>query len=119
MLSKCAEGLEGESWDFRSNPSAMTAREMFHHLTETSIAFVTICGGLEHEWGSYQPNEAAQNDPWGTYVAARNKATALAEGGEDPKKVWVYLVAHESYHVGQLATIRVAIGNWDPYSIYQ
>ena len=124
QLEKVLEGLDGSHVDGKPVATAMSMRETVAHLGEAYQATITEAAGGSHSWGSFQ----IDTDNWAGLVekvmALRAQAAdaALASEDEDKgaKSAHAFIIAHDYYHVGQLAVIRIAIDSaWDPYCIYR
>lgn len=120
QLTKVLEGID-DSLDFKLNEGGMTPRETVAHLGECYTAILTETKGEKHSWGSYQPSTTEWPALWTEVQGLRSQAAAVAsekEGWEDHASA--FGPAHDYYHVGQLAAIRIAKdAGWDPYSIYK
>jgi uncharacterized damage-inducible protein DinB len=123
QLDKVLDGLKAEHLDHQLTDKAMTPREILLHLAEAYLAFVTETEGGKHEWGTFQPSDRGWEGVLKQFREQRAKAVAAAMSAQDDtqlKHAHDYIVAHDYYHVGQLALLRVQLDpNWDPYSIYQ
>ncbi|MCW5936034.1 MAG: hypothetical protein KIT11_01840 [Fimbriimonadaceae bacterium] len=120
QVEKVFEGLEEAQKDAKAVPSALSPMETLHHLAEAYVAFLAHVEGRKHEWGSLEPTGSTLAERLDCWRTTRAKAVEAAASDEehvlmDAKE---YLVLHDTYHVGQMATLRVALGGWDPYSIY-
>lgn len=121
QVEKSYEGLA--DFDYKLNSIAKTPREILTHFCETCEAFVTEANGGTHTWGTYSLPPMEPNELMAKYRKLRAEASEVALMATDPKmikKASEYLVSHESYHVGQLCLIRLAIDpNWNAYSLYR
>lgn len=123
QLEKVLEGFPEALVDYHVPEIAMSPREIVGHLCEAYQATITMVEGGTHEWGSYQ----APTKDWGPLLAVftdlRAKATAAIltlDEEKAAKDANAYIIAHDYYHVGQLANAkRVAVPEWDGYSIYR
>ncbi|MFY9233852.1 MAG: hypothetical protein WAO58_05250 [Fimbriimonadaceae bacterium] len=122
QLSKVFEGIPASGQDFKAIPSAMSPREILAHLCEAYMAFDAHGRGEEFQWGSFKPDPSWEG-LYAQFVAARNTATARAVSSEDEKALKSahdYLVGHDAYHVGQMASCRIAMDpEWNAYGIYR
>ena len=121
QLTKSFEGMQEKDLDTRCCPSGMTAREIMEHLCEVYVAADKICAGGQHEWGSYSIDDKSWDNLQSQFKALRAKAKAAALSGSDEAITagHDYIVAHDAYHVGQMALIRMETDKgWDPYSLY-
>lgn len=113
-------GLSGEQWDAKVNENAMSPRETVIHLTECYLATGAATRGEQHAWGSYQPTDTSEAAILAAWESERAAASALVTA--NPEHVGTgsaYIVGHDYYHVGQLVTLRLTLGGFDPYSIYR
>jgi hypothetical protein len=123
QLAKVIEGLPEELMDGRSCPSAMTPRDSLAHLCEAYQAAISGTQGVKHEWGTFKIEDTSTANLIKVFNEMRARAVEAVLASDDPKWLWgahLYMVAHDYYHVGQLASLRVdQTPTWDPYSIYQ
>lgn len=119
QLTKVFEGIDA-SLDFRLVEGGMTPRETAAHLGECYSAILAETKGEKHQWGSYQPSTTEWPALWAEVQDLRNQAVAAAIGKEDwETHASAYGPAHDYYHVGAMAQIRIAREpGWDGYSIY-
>ena len=122
QLKKVFEGLSEADVDAKPLPTMMSIREMVEHLMECCVATTASVAGKEHPWGSYSAPDKAWDAMTTEFWRLRAAATDKVLTSEDPKAITsgaAFLVAHDNYHVGQMAAIRIALDSaWDPYSIY-
>jgi hypothetical protein len=90
-------------------------------VSEAYTAVIATSKGEKYEWGSFKP----ASDDWSGIVAEtktlREQATkiVLVEDEERLKMGADYIVMHDLYHVGQIATMRLNVTpDWDAYAIY-
>jgi DinB family protein len=122
QLSKVLDGIPEAELDAKPLPTMMSAREMAEHLVEVYIAAGEQAAGQSHEWGSFK----AADTSWGPLTAElwkeREAAAAAILASSDPAVLGAgaaFLASHDSYHVGQLCALRLALNpDWNPYSIY-
>jgi len=123
QLEKCVEGLDEKGFDTRPAPNAMSPREIVEHLCECYVAFIASAEGREHSWGTYSIEDKSSANLMKTFRELRAQAAAMATDkshGETLKHAHAYIVAHDNYHVGQLALARLTENpEWNPYSIYR
>ena len=123
QLSKVFEGIKEEHLDHKACECMMSPRQAVEHLCEVYTAYTTEAAGGKHAWGSYSAGDKSWPDLWAECNRLRGQAVAAAKGAEGEKALtdaYAYIVAHDSYHVGQMATCRISSDPaWDPYSIYQ
>ncbi|MBL8069242.1 MAG: DinB family protein [Armatimonadetes bacterium] len=122
QLQAVFAGFPDGKWDERTCNEAMSAKETAEHLAECYVAFLDHCEGREHEWGSFKP---ASSDPEKIVaemfeLRAKAIATFMARNGDDVLG-WAsdYIVLHDPYHVGQMCSLRLELGEFSPYSIYK
>lgn len=120
QLTKVVEGIDS-SLDLKLTDKGMSTREIVAHLGECYTAILTESKGEKHSWGSYQPATTEWPALWNEVQGLREKAIVAAtekEGWEDHASA--FGPAHDYYHVGQIASIRLSQdAEWDPYSIYK
>lgn len=120
QVRQVVAGLSGDQWDAKVNENAMSARETIIHLTECYLAVRATAQGQQHEWGSYQPEDTSESAILAAWETERATAAALVTGSPEHLATGsAYVVGHDNYHVGQLVTLRLTLGGFDPYSIYQ
>ncbi len=122
QLEACFAGLDGASWDAKDPDTAMSPRETALHLAEAYRAYTTHMDGGKHEWGSYRLEDSSLEGVLANWRKEREEATARAlasDTDESYRLAQDYILLHDAYHVGQLATLRIRLGGWDPYSIYR
>jgi hypothetical protein len=123
QLSKVLEGLTEEQMDAKVCGSTMSPRETMAHLCDCYQAVITETAGGKHEWGSLQIADSSSDALTAFLWDMRKRAVEAVMASDDDK--WLrgaygYICAHDCYHVGQLATLRVErTPGWDPYSIYR
>jgi len=123
QLRKIFEGMTDEQLDAKPIPTMGSAREQAAHLVEVYVATVKMVNGQEHEWGSVVPDDMSWPALMDDMFAKRAEATVAVLASEDPKALGTgaaFLGTHDSYHVGQIAAIRISTDpEWNPYSIYR
>ena len=122
QLSKVIEGVAGDQWSARLCPESMSPRETVGHLCECYTAVQTMLDGREHEWGTFALGDVADDALPGLLAESRQQAVNAVVSSSDPKAPGYasdYMVLHDAYHVGQLASLRLHLGGFDPYSIYK
>ena len=121
QVDKVLEGLADDKWGVKTG-GCMSASETVVHLTECYVAAQTQLSGGSHEWGSYKAAEETPAELATKMRSERSKAweaVLAADDDEAGKTATEYLVLHDAYHVGQLATLRMGFDpEWDAYSIY-
>lgn len=120
QLEKVLEGVTEADFDTKPLPALMSIREQIGHLLQVYEATVTLAKGGTYDWSTFTAPDFTELDMYAAVSAARTEAinTVLETGnlvvGAD------FVVGHDSYHVGQLAQIRLALNpEWNPYSIYK
>ena len=119
QLAKVYEGIDA-SLDTKLTDQAMSPRELAKHLGECYTAVLKESRGEKHEWGTYSPTTNEWPALWNEVKNLRTKATEAAMNSENwETHASAFLPAHDYYHVGQLAALRLSKDSgWDPYSIY-
>ena len=121
QLSVAIKGLDAEMAEARPYPDGMTIREQLHHLAETTVATIAAYEGREHEWGTWDP----ENRSWeGVKEAWRTgRQAAIASLPDTEEGLWeahAYLLAHDYYHVGQIAAARRTVQpGWTSFELYE
>lgn len=123
QLDACLDGLQDDQADEKLSPDGMTIRQMLPHLAEACVAMVEANDGISHKWGSYQPSsldlQSLRDDLKDKRQAAKEALKRKADDGNCLKHGFDYLVAHDCYHIGQLALIRLKVDpSWNADSIY-
>lgn len=121
QLNACISGVTEEQ--FLSQPLApmMSMRDCLEHLTECCVYVQKNSKGEEHEWGTYAFPSASAEELLHLFKSERAKALeiALSKFDDNPDYAKDFLIAHEFYHVGQMAIARHAMDpEWSVYSIY-
>jgi hypothetical protein len=122
QLDKVLEGVAEKDLDFKVTPTAMTIRELVEHLCEVYTAVEEETRGASHSWGSFSIEDKSWQNLKAQLSALRSRALQIVRDAQEDKALLsgsAFLVAHDYYHVGQLATLRLATNpEWDAYSIY-
>lgn len=119
QVTKVFEGLSEEHYDFKLCDAAFTPREIMEHLCECYQAMITESMGGTHEWGSFSLDDKSVANLHTQFATLRGRARQAALDADNPKLGHAYIVAHDAYHVGQMALIRLQTDpTWDPLSIY-
>jgi hypothetical protein len=121
QLRGALAGLPEALQDTKLCEGGMTPREAVEHLAEAYVATVANAKGEKYEWGSFTIEDKSWDNLISVFWSARQKATEAVLVDEETalKSGYDYIVAHDAYHVGQIAALR--IGNepgWDSYAIY-
>lgn len=123
QLEKALEGVNDAGADHKVCASAMSARETAEHLCEAYTAAAAAAAGNKHEWGSYSLEDKSWDNVMTTFRRLRSEAVAGVLAADEERAASLgsaFIIAHDYYHVGQLASSRIdSDGAWDPYSIYQ
>lgn len=121
QVKKALEGLS--DFDSRVNEHTFSAGETLEHLTECYVAFEASCKGEEHQWGTYSAPDKSPSGLLSAYEAGHAKSLEIVNGSDDEnvlKHAADYIYLHESYHIGQLCTLRLTLDpEWNFYSIYE
>jgi len=122
QLRAVSEGMPDAGQDFKFTAEAMTPRQMIEHLCEAYTAVLNIASGREHRWGEYQAEDKDYGKLLLTMWDLRRQAAAAVKDDSSDKLAetgYDYIVAHDAYHVGQMALVRMHVDPaWDPHSIY-
>ncbi|HEY3781816.1 MAG TPA: hypothetical protein VGL56_12085 [Fimbriimonadaceae bacterium] len=114
-------GLPDSLQDDKVCEGGMSPREMLEHLSEAYEATIASSKGEEYEWGTFTVDDKSWDNLISVFWDRREKATeaVLVDDETKLKAGFDYIVAHDAYHVGQLAALRVGKEpGWDFYSIY-
>jgi len=122
QLQKVSEGLTPEQAELKPHAGMMSFREQLSHLSEAYVATSKELRGEKHDWGTYHVEGG-----WDAVLAdfQQTRATAAADvlSADDATAAKIgsdFMVGHDYYHVGQLASVRLAIDpSWNSYSIYR
>lgn len=120
QLQKVLEGMSEETLNYRLNDSAMSPRETVAHFCECYTALLAASRGEQHSWGTFKVADCDTQPLLAEFWDLRGKAVATNDGSEKASKnLHMFLLAHDYYHIGQMALVRVTLEpSWDPYSIY-
>jgi len=122
QLEKVLEGVEEKDLDFKLASTSMSIRELVEHLCEVYTAVEVESKGETHSWGSFSIEDKSWANLTDQFKSLRSTALTIASGASDDNAILsasAFIVAHDFYHVGQLASIRMATDpTWDAYSIY-
>lgn len=122
QVSICIDGLDEAQFDVRPLPVMMTAREIIEHLCECYTAYSKYVRKEEHNWGEYAAPDPSVAGLRQTLTALQLEGKKLALGTSDDTALshaFDYMSNHDSYHIGQLAIIRMHIDpEWNSYSLY-
>ncbi|RYG26932.1 hypothetical protein EON82_01335 [bacterium] len=121
QITLAIKGLDSGMAEACAYQGGMTIREQVHHLAEACVALMAIFEGRQHEWGSWDPEDRSWNGVKKAWRELRPKAVA-AIGDSDDALLHGHnlLVAHDYYHVGQIAAARRTVQpDWTSYEIYE
>ena len=111
-----------DSVNEKAHASMFTTYEAVSHITECYVAFAAHAKGEEHQWGSFSSEATSYAEDIEELFRTRDAVTALitVDSKEDAlASALDYLVAHDWYHIGQLATNRQAFETtWNSFSLY-
>lgn len=123
QVTQVLAGLEGDQWDVKSHPQAMSARETIQHLADCYSACLAVLDGNKYDFGSFRFDVTQPEEQLAKMLEIRDEAVARISASDDEKAFHegnAFIILHDCYHVGQLATVRLAINpEWDAYSIYR
>lgn len=121
QLAAVLEGFPGPGLHSKLSEPMMTPMEMVEHLCDCYSAYTSPDPG-KYGWGSYKLSASDLQGALSELAGMRSKAKDLILTAEDPDTVmhaFDYVIAHDAYHVGQLAACRMACDpSWDPFSLY-
>ena len=122
QLNVALSNIDPADWEKQVVPEAMSAAETALHLCECYTAFLAHANDLEHSWGTYSLDDTSQDNVLKTRHNLREQAIQQLSENFSEKSAsdaTAYIILHDAYHVGQLCTLRLKLGNFDAYSIYQ
>lgn len=122
QFNACLSGLAEENFEAKPVPVIMSLKETVEHCMEACQAVITGVAGGKHSWGTYQAPALPMTSLIESFNALRGQAieAGLSVFEEDSHWLNDYLLFHETYHVGQMAAVRHALGDgWDSYAIYR
>jgi hypothetical protein len=121
QVSLAIKGLDSSMAEARAYPDGMTIREQVHHLAEAAAATLAAFKGREHQWGSFETEDRSWDGVKAAWQELRKAAVAALTDAEEA--LWSaheFLVAHDYYHVGQIAAARRTVQpDWTSYEIYE
>ena len=122
QLDQVLAGLKEEHADTKIGVS-QSPREMLEHLTDCYMNTVKAAEGKEPEWGSFSAAGKSWADLQKACAESRATAVEIILGTPEDKVGELalnYIIMHDTYHVGQLALVRLQTDpTWDAYSIYE
>lgn len=123
QVRKVFEGLSEELMDARLHESFMSPREILEHLCECYVAYSLYTEGQKHDWGSYAAEDKATANLMGQCMELRAAAIEkglASESAEIRNASMDFIALHDCYHVGQVASLRIALEpDWNSHSLYQ
>ena len=123
QLTKVTADLTEDQVDFRPVANMYTIRETLHHLSDTYVATQVLAAGGTPEFGTFKFEDASWSGHLAEAFSLRGAAIdSLMASKEDSSLTTTsdYILLHDAYHVGQLATLRNALDpEWSSYSIYE
>jgi uncharacterized damage-inducible protein DinB len=121
-LSKVLQGFPAEAVTQRAHSSMFSTHEAMSHLTECYVAFESHIKGEEHQWGSFTSSTTQFDEAVEELFQTRSRVVQLLNEESDEAALTSaldYLVSHDWYHIGQLATNRQAFEPyWNSYALY-
>jgi hypothetical protein len=121
QLTRALNGVDPSHKDFRLHAGGYSFAEQVAHLSEAYTAVLAAAEGKEHEWGSFKPASEEWTALVSEALSLREKAAATVLEDDDTKLMMGadYIVSHDLYHVGQLATMRLQVyPDWNCYELY-
>ncbi|MBS1728318.1 MAG: hypothetical protein JST51_16480 [Armatimonadetes bacterium] len=118
----CLKGLSESDFEKKPVEHLMSMKECLEHMTECCLAVQTISRGEKHDWGNYKFPKGTMSELIALYQSERAKSSAIAleRFEEESHFAKDFFIAHEFYHVGQMAAVRMALEpDWNMYSIYR
>ncbi|MEI7986250.1 MAG: hypothetical protein WCI55_11540 [Armatimonadota bacterium] len=122
QLKACLVGISDENFVATPLAGMMSIRDSLEHCAEAYVAVQKGIAGEKHSWGTYKFPAGSVNELVDIFDTERAKAVELSleKFDDDSHFVKDYIVAHEFYHVGQMVSVRLALGDgFEPYSIYR
>ena len=122
QFNACLKDLTEENFEAKPVEVLMSCKETVEHCMEALQAVITGVAGGKHSWGTYQAPVLPKAELIESFNALRGQAieSGLSVFEDDAHWLNDYLILHETYHVGQMAAVRHALGDgWDSYAIYR
>jgi hypothetical protein len=123
QVEKVFEGLPENLYEATLSPDLMSPRLTLAHFLELFEAIEKQLNSETHEWGSYLNKQGTFQSLFTEYQHQRSKTISNALESKNVNSLKLlsdYIVLHESYHVGQLCSLRIAHDkNFNPLSIYR
>lgn len=123
QIKAICDGLNESQLHFKSNSEHRSILEQLEHICECYQAFIEYCRGEQHDWGSYEIQDKSKENIMNTFDKLLNEAKQLLANNNDEnivKHAFLFITNHDSYHIGQMARLRLDIDpEWDMYSIYK
>jgi len=121
QLNAVFAGLTDEQWHAKVTPDTMSPAETANHLCDCYSALLANADGGEYEWGSLKIEDQSPANLYKTMMDLRSQAVKRATDATEERLNQLgssYVSLHDAYHVGQLVTLRLKLGGFEPYSIY-
>lgn len=121
QINAVFENFPADKWQEKVTAESMSAAETANHLADCYNAFLTSAAGGKHEWGSTKIEDQSPEGLIQAMSDLRAKCAEQAINSDDPKVHHMaseYVCLHDTYHVGQMVTLRMKLGDFDPYRIY-
>jgi len=123
QIDQILAGVDEGDVDFKIAPTAMSIREQLEHLCEVYTAVEEGSRGVDHAWGEFSIEDKSWTNLTSLFASLRAQAIQIVSAAQDDKAITdasSFMVGHEYYHIGQLASLRIATDSaFDPYSIYR
>lgn len=123
QLSTVFDGFPEALMDERLHEGTMSPRETLVHLCECYHAYALQAKGQKHSWGTYSEPDQSSEYLRLRCMELRNACieSGLAHESEEIRlECMDYVALHDSYHIGQIASLRIARQpDWNPYSLYE
>lgn len=123
QLDAVVHGMPETAQEVAPTPISMTPKQTIEHLCEAYQAVTVHAEGGTYEWGSFSIADKSWSNLTSTLESLRMSARSAVTQDENEDRLksgYDYIVAHDAYHVGQLAIARIAADpEWDPYSMYR
>ena len=122
QFNACLSELAEENFEAQPIDVLMSLKETVEHCMEALQAVITGVAGGKHSWGTYQAPALPMPQLIESFNTLRGQAIEAGLSVFDEDAHWLndYLILHETYHVGQMAAVRHAIGDgWTSYAIYR
>jgi hypothetical protein len=122
QLEAVLEGFPEDAVGRRFPTINLTPLEAVEHLCDTYSAYLSV-DRRSYRWGSYRLSNSDWESVLTEFWSVRGQAREAVRSSNDDAFVALafdYVMAHDAYHVGQLAACRMACDpEWDPESLYK